>query len=119
MILAKVLYWPIGLVGGIVGARLAGRVFERTWELMGHEGDPPKPKVQGQGWVEIMAASAVKGAVFGGVKALVDHASATGFARVTGVWPGAQASADAHPSAHTSASTGRSRLKHRLARKHD
>src|SRR4249919_1305135 len=89
--LAKLLYWPIGVAGGMVGARLAGRVFERTWKLTGREGDPPKAKVQGQGWVEIVAASAVKGAVFGGVKALVDHASATGFARVTGVWPGAKA----------------------------
>jgi hypothetical protein len=76
---------------------------------MGREGDPPKAKVQGQGWVEIMAASAVKGAVFGGVKALVDHAGATGFARVTGVWPGAKAAADAHPSV----SAGRTRLKRR------
>jgi Protein of unknown function (DUF4235) len=90
MILVKVLYWPIGLVGGVIGARLAGRLFERTWKLTGREGDPPNAKVQGQGWVEIVAASAVKGAVFGGVKALVDHASATSFARVTGVWPGAK-----------------------------
>jgi hypothetical protein len=109
MFFVRLFYWPISLVGGIVGARLAGRVFERTWELMGREGDPPKAKVQGQGWVEIMAASAVKGAVFGGVKALVDHASATGFARVTGVWPGAKAAADAHPSV----SAGRARLKRR------
>ena len=94
MFLVRLFYWPISLVGGIVGARLAGRVFERTWKIMGREGDPPKPKVQGQGWVEIVAASAVKGAVFGGVKALVDHASATGFARVTGVWPGAKAAAN-------------------------
>jgi hypothetical protein len=90
MILVKLLYWPIGLVGGMVGARLAGRLFERTWKLTGREGDPPTAKVQGQGWFELVASSAVKGAVFGGVKALVDHASATGFARVTGVWPGAK-----------------------------
>jgi hypothetical protein len=91
MILAKLLYWPVGIAGGMVGARLAGGVFERTWKLAGREGDPPKAKVQGYGWFEIVAAAAVKGAVFGGVKALVDHASATGFARVTGVWPGAKA----------------------------
>jgi hypothetical protein len=93
MILVKLFYWPIGIAGGLVGARLAGAVFERTWKLVGREGDPPKAKVQGQGWVEVVAAATVKGAVFGGVKALVDHASATGFARVTGVWPGAKADA--------------------------
>ena len=91
MILVKLFYWPIGIAGGVVGARLAGAVFERTWKLAGREGDPPKAKVQGHGLVEVVAAATVKGAVFGGVKALVDHASATGFARVTGVWPGAKA----------------------------
>jgi hypothetical protein len=30
----------------------------------------------------------MQGAVFGGVKALIDRAGATGFARLTGVWPG-------------------------------
>ena len=89
----KLVYLPIGIAGGMVGARLAGAVFERTWKLAGREGDPPKAKVQGHGWVEIVAAATVKGAVFGGVKALVDHASATGFSRVTGVWPGAKADA--------------------------
>ena len=91
MILVKLMYWPIGVAAGMVGARLAGRVFERTWKLAGREGDPPKAKVQGHGLVEIVAAATVKGAVFGGVKALVDQLSATGFARVTGVWPGAKA----------------------------
>ncbi len=87
----KLLYWPIGVAGGVVGARLAGAVFERTWKLADRDGDPPKAKVQGRGLVEVVAAATVKGAVFGGVKALVDHGTATGFARLTGVWPGAKA----------------------------
>ena len=91
MILVKLLYWPIGIVGGVLGARLAGRVFERTWKLAGREGGPPSATDEGHGWIEAVAAATVKGAVFGGVKALVDHASATAFARVTGVWPGAKA----------------------------
>lgn len=90
MILAKLLYWPIGLVAGMLGARLAGRLFRRTWRLAGREGDPPEAKAQGHGLVEIVAAATVKGAVFGGVKALVDQVSARGFAHATGVWPGAK-----------------------------
>ena len=35
-----------------------------------------------------MAAAAIEGAVFGLVKAAVDRGGATGFARLTGVWPG-------------------------------
>jgi hypothetical protein len=41
MILVKLLYWPIGIVGGVLGARLAGRVLERTWKLAGREGGRP------------------------------------------------------------------------------
>jgi hypothetical protein len=33
-------------------------------------------------------AAAAEGAVFGGVKALIDRAGATGFAWLTGAWPG-------------------------------
>ena len=91
MILVRLLYWPIGIAAGMLGARLAGRVFKRMWKLAGREGDPPEAKVQGHGLVEIVAAATVKGAVFAGVKALVDQVSATGFARATGVWPGAKA----------------------------
>ncbi len=91
MIVTKLAYWPIGIAAGVVGARLSARLFERTWNIAGRKGDPPKAKVQGHGLIEIVAAATVKGAVFGGVKALVDHASATGFERLTGVWPGAKA----------------------------
>jgi hypothetical protein len=91
MILVKLLYWPIGIVSGALGARLAGRAFERTWKLAGREGGPPNATDEGHGWIEVVAAATVKGAVFGGVKALVDHASATVFARLTGDWPGGKA----------------------------
>jgi Protein of unknown function (DUF4235) len=91
MTVAKVLYWPIGIAVGVLGSRLAGAAFERTWKLAAREGDPPKPTDQGHGFFEVVAAGVVKGAVFGGVKALADHAGAAGYARATGVWPGAKA----------------------------
>ena len=91
MILVKLAYWPVGIAMGMVGARLAGALFDRTWKLADPERDPPKAKDQGRGWVEIVAAATVKGAVFGGVKAFVDRAGAAGFANATGIWPGARA----------------------------
>ena len=36
----------------------------------------------------LMAHYTVQGAVFGGVKAAVDRAGATGFSHLTGAWPG-------------------------------
>ena len=41
-----------------------------------------------RGWGEIIAAATVQGAVFGGVKAAIDRAGATGFSKATGAWPG-------------------------------
>ena len=43
---------------------------------------------QARGWTEVVAAAVLKGAVFGGVKAVMDRTFATGYFRRTGVWPG-------------------------------
>ena len=86
--LSKVLYRPLGVIGGVLGGLLAGALFKRTWKLVRRDDDPPKATDAGRGWREVLLAAAVEGAVFGGVKAAIDRAGATGFARVTGVWPG-------------------------------
>jgi hypothetical protein len=57
-----------------------------------HEQDAPKATDARKGWGEVIAAATVKGAAFGGVKAAVDRAGATGFQRVTGAWPGPKSS---------------------------
>ena len=84
----KLLYKPIGLVSGVLAGMAAGAVFKELWKLVADEEDKPDAKDKSRGWTEVIAAAAVQGAVFGGVKAAVDRAGATGFERVTGVWPG-------------------------------
>jgi len=88
----KLLYKPFGLVMGILGGLLAGKAFKRVWRLAGRQGDAPKPTDRDRGWSEVVLGAALQGAVFGGVKAAVDRAGATGYERVTGVWPGADQS---------------------------
>ena len=84
----KLLYKPFGLVMGILGGLLAGKAFKRVWRLAGRQGDAPKPTDRDRGWSEVVLGAALQGAVFGGVKAVVDRAGASGYERVTGVWPG-------------------------------
>src|SRR5262249_48502843 len=84
---AKLAYKPVGIAGGLVAGALAGAVFRRIWKLVAHEDRPPTATDEERGWGEILAAAAVEGAVFGGVRAAVERSGATGFARATGVWP--------------------------------
>lgn len=84
----KLIYKPFGILASVLGGLLAGALFKRGWRAIRGEDDSPDAKDRDRGWAEIVSAAVVEGAVFGGVKALVDRAGATGFARATGTWPG-------------------------------
>jgi Protein of unknown function (DUF4235) len=84
----RLVYKPFGLLAGVLGGVLAGALFKRTWAVIAHEDEAPEATDRDRSWREVVAAAAIEGAVFGGVKAIVDRAGAGGFARLTGVWPG-------------------------------
>jgi hypothetical protein len=86
--MARIIYKPLGLIVSVLGGIVAGAIFKRVWAATAHEDDAPKATDARKGWGEILAAATVQGAVFGGVKAAIDRAGATGFAKVTGAWPG-------------------------------
>lgn len=86
--MARVLYKPLGLAISVLGGIAAGAIFKRVWSAVAHEDEPPKATDAGKSWGEVITAATVEGAVFGGVKAAIDRAGATGFARLTGTWPG-------------------------------
>jgi hypothetical protein len=85
---ARLVYKPFGLIISVLGGIVAGMIFKRVWGAVGHEGEAPAATDEAKGWGEVLVAAAAEGAVFGGVKALVDRAGATGFAHLTGAWPG-------------------------------
>jgi len=86
--MAKLLYKPFGLLFSVLGGIVAGAVFKRIWGAAADEEEAPKATDETKGWGEVVIAAAAEGAIFGGVKALIDRAGATGFARLTGAWPG-------------------------------
>jgi hypothetical protein len=85
---ARVIYKPFGLIVSVLGGIVAGMIFKRVWAAVAREDEAPKPTDETKGWGEVLVAAAAEGAVFSGVKALVDRAGATGFAHLTGAWPG-------------------------------
>jgi hypothetical protein len=87
-VVVKLVYKPVGLLFSILGGIVAGMVFKRLWQVVAHESKSPEATDRNKGWGEVVAAAAAQGAVFGGVKAVIDRAGAAGFARATGVWPG-------------------------------
>lgn len=86
--MARLIYKPFGLIVSVLGGLVAGTVFKRVWSAVGHEEEAPKATDEDKGWREVVVAAAAQGAVFGAVKALIDRGGATGFAWLTGAWPG-------------------------------
>jgi hypothetical protein len=86
--MARLLYKPLGLFFSVLGGLVASALFKRVWKSVAREEEAPEPTDARKSWGEVLAAATVQGAVFGGVKAAIDRAGATGFAHLTGAWPG-------------------------------
>jgi hypothetical protein len=87
----KILYKPIALISGLIGAKLGQRVFKQLWVQI-DDSKPPKPTTAEASTSKIVAAAALEAATLAGVAAVVDRVSARAFEHLTGIWPG-----DSHP----------------------
>ena len=77
--MTKLIYKPLGVLLGVLGGLLAGRIFKQVWQTVAKEDNSPNATDRDRGWHEVLFAAAVEGAIFGGVKAIVDRAGATAF----------------------------------------
>ncbi|MBC9716110.1 DUF4235 domain-containing protein [Streptomyces sp. TRM66268-LWL] len=84
----KIAYKPVGFALGALGGMVAGMVFRKAWQALGHEEDAPDATDEHRGWGEVLLAATLQGAVFAGVKAAIDRAGAAATRRMTGTWPG-------------------------------
>jgi hypothetical protein len=83
----KVLFAPIGILAGLAAGFAAQKGFERIWAAIDDE-DPPEVEDRRVSYPKLIAALALEGAVFRLVKGMVDRGARSGFASVTGTWPG-------------------------------
>lgn len=83
----KILFAPVGLVAGLIAGAVGRKAFERVWALIDDE-EPPQPNRRGSSRLKLVAALAFEGAIFAVAKGMTDRAARSGFAAVTGRWPG-------------------------------
>jgi hypothetical protein len=84
----KLIYQPLSLLASVQGGILAGAIFKQSWKPAAHEDKAPKATDAPRGWLEILPAAALQGAVYGVVKAAAGRGAAEGTHTVTGAWPG-------------------------------
>jgi hypothetical protein len=87
---AKILYRPLGLGSSLIAGLVAGSFFKSVWKhaTPGDQSDAPRALESEYTLREVLVASAVQGAIFATVKALVSRGGARAFQRWTGEWPG-------------------------------
>jgi Protein of unknown function (DUF4235) len=84
----NLLYKPFGLLMNVLGGLAAAAAYRRLWRAFAHEKETPRATDPNRSWGQVLAASAMKGAVFAVVKAASSRSGAAGFASLTGTWPG-------------------------------
>ncbi len=84
---AKLLFIPFSVGGGLLAGVVAGKVFEQIWGVIDQE-EPPQAEHRNISWGKLMAAAALQGAIFKMAREATDHGSRHGFAQLTGAWPG-------------------------------
>ncbi|AGL19602.1 DUF4235 domain-containing protein [Actinoplanes sp. N902-109] len=85
--LQKVALKPANILVGLAAGAVAGALFKQVWKLAAGDDDAPDAHDEERGWVEVLAAAALQGAIFSVVRAAATRGSAVGVRKVTGTWP--------------------------------
>jgi hypothetical protein len=79
----KVIFVPIGLVGGLIGKKLFGVI----WGVIDDE-EAPKPEHRDIQFGKLLLALAIEGVIFSITRGVIGHGARHAYARMTGSWPG-------------------------------
>jgi Protein of unknown function (DUF4235) len=83
----KFLFLPFSIIGGLIAGAISKQVFNAVWGLIDDE-EPPDSEHRQISVGKMVVAAAIQGAIFRGVRKLVDHQSRRAFAGALGTWPG-------------------------------
>jgi hypothetical protein len=86
---ARILFTPFSIIGGLVAGFLAKKLFDQVWGLI-DDREPPESEHRAASWPKLIAATAIEGAIFKATRAATDHGARKAFAGLTGSWPGAE-----------------------------
>jgi hypothetical protein len=81
------IFTPIGLALGLAAGQISKKIFDFVWGLVDDE-EAPRPKHREIPLLKLLIALLVEGAIARAVRGFVDHGTRSGWARVTGAWPG-------------------------------
>ena len=85
--MSKVFFIPVSVLGSLAAGFVGKKIFDQIWGLIDKD-EPPEPKHRETTWLKLIAALAIQGAIFRVVRGIFDHGARTGFAKLTGTWPG-------------------------------
>jgi hypothetical protein len=85
--IAKILFTPFAMIGGLIAGLLGKRVFAAAWGLI-DDREPPKANESRARWSRVVISLALQGAIFSASRGVVDRMLRKGFAYLTGYWPG-------------------------------
>jgi Protein of unknown function (DUF4235) len=85
--MSRVLFAPVGVLGGLLGGLVAAKLFELIWGQFADE-EAPEPGHREISWPKLLVALTMEGAIFRLTRGLIDRGARVAFVRATGSWPG-------------------------------
>ena len=87
MALLRLMYKPLGIVMGLMAARVGRKVFNSIWARF-DSSPPPNPEAGEASTTKMIASRALEAGVMAGVAAGFDHTGARVYHHLIGIWPG-------------------------------
>jgi hypothetical protein len=85
--LIKLLFLPFSILAGLIAGFLSKKLFEAAWAAIDDE-EPPDSEHRDIDPKKLLLSAAIQGAIFSGVRKLVDWQARKAFYRTVGTWPG-------------------------------